>query len=81
VTLKPNGSDWKVKEQIIDDLASGLTIQFEVAPDGEPRLRIYGELLPFGNREIQFHRDGTLAGAGTATGICRPSWLSSLDDL
>lgn len=78
--LKPNAKDWTVKEQIIKDDASGLTIQFEVLPDGEPRLRIYGKALPYGNREIMFHQDGTEAGAGTATGLCRPVWFSSIDD-
>jgi hypothetical protein len=81
VALKPNASNWTIKEQIIEDAASGLMLQFEIAPDGEPCLRIYGDALPFGNREVQFHRDGTEAGAGTATGLCRPCWMSSPDDL
>lgn len=72
---KPKAQDWTVKEQIIDDPASGLMIQFETGADGLPRLRIFGE-LPFGNREFIFDPEGVEAGAGTVTvGACRPSWL------
>jgi len=71
---------WSINEQIIED-ASGLTLQFEVTPDGEPRLRIFGEALPFGNREIQFTPDGRHAGAGTTTtGLSRPSWMTEMTD-
>jgi len=76
MSLKENAADWTIKEQIVEDAVSGLTIQFEVTPDGERQLRIYGD-LPFGNREIVFAQDGTKAGAGTfVAGLCRPSWLT-----
>lgn len=78
--VKPDGKTWKVKEQIIEDPVSGLTIQFEVMPDGESRLRIYGDSLPLGNREIIFDADGHEAGGGCYTGLCRPAWLDKIDE-
>ena len=78
MALKPDGGQITIKEQIIDDLASGLTLQFEKAPDGEGVLRIFGD-LPFGNRSLAFTVDGQLTGAGThLTGSC-PSWLQPVD--
>lgn len=77
---KPDGKVWQVREQIIEDPASGLTFQFEVMPDGESRLRIFGESLPFGNREIIFDQSGAEAGAGCYTGLCRPAWLEKVGD-
>lgn len=79
MSLKPNGKPWTIREQIIDDPASGLTLQFEVMPDGEPRLRLFGESLPFGNREIIFDTAGAEAGGGTYTGLCKPAWLQPVD--
>ena len=54
-----------IKEQVIEDLASGLTIEFKVREEGEYRLYLRGSILPFGNREIQFDKGGQYAGAGT----------------
>ena len=54
-----------IKEQVIEDLASGLTIEFKAREDGETRLYLSGSSLPFGNREICFNKDGQYAGAGT----------------
>jgi hypothetical protein len=80
MALKPDGKFWTVREQIIEDPASGLTFQFEVMPDGKPRLRVFGDKLRFGNREIIFDENGEEAGAGTATaGLCRPAWLERVD--
>ena len=77
---KPDGKVWAVKEQIIEDRVTGLTYQFEVTPDGEPRFRVFGKSLPFGNREIIFDADGVEAGSGTMTqGHCRPAWLEEVD--
>jgi len=77
MATKPNGQDCIIKEQIIEDEVTGLTIQIEKAPDGESRVRIYGD-LPFGNRDFSFDADGELVGTGTATGVCpRPSWIRS----
>ena len=73
--IKPNGNICKVREQIVEDDASGLILQFECS-NGRTRLVIAGESLPFGNREILFDDDGREAAAGTLLGAFRrPSWL------
>jgi hypothetical protein len=73
--IKPNGTVCKVREQIVEDDASGLILQFENC-NGRTRLLIAGESLPFGNREIMFDDDGCEAAAGTLLGsFRRPSWL------
>ncbi len=80
MVLKPSAKDWTVKEQIVEDLVTGLTFQFEVAPDGTARLRIYGD-FPYGNRDIAFDENGEKAGSGTSvSGLCRPAWLSIVDE-
>jgi hypothetical protein len=67
-----------VREQIVEDLATGLILQFECT-DGRMRLVIAGESLPFGNREIIFDQDGREAAAGTLVGQFRkPSWLKKV---
>ena len=72
VTVKPDGKPWTIREQIIEDLVLELTFQFEVMPNGESRLRIFGDKLRFGNREIIFNSKGAASGSGTATsGLCR----------
>ena len=76
--IKPNGSWCAIKEQIVEDLASGLTLQFE-CENGRTRLVIAGRALPFGNREIIFDTDGREAAAGTLVGeFRRPSWLKEI---
>ena len=76
--VKPYGSICQVREQIIEDEASGLTLQFECL-DGGMRLLIASKSLPFGNREIHFDREGCEAGAGTLVGeFRRPSWLKEV---
>lgn len=80
MAVKPNGGICKIKEQIIEDPASGLTFQFALEPESdEPvRLTIYGD-LPFGNRTIFFDQEGSESGSGTATsGSCSPSWLKEV---
>jgi hypothetical protein len=73
--IKPNGVLCKVREQIVEDEASGLILQFECA-EGRTRLVIVGDALPFGNREIVFDDEGREAAAGTLLGrFRRPSWL------
>jgi hypothetical protein len=73
--IKPNGALCKVREQIVEDDASGLILQFECA-NGRTRLVIAGAALPFGNREIIFDDEGNEAAAGTLLGsFRRPSWL------
>jgi len=68
--IKRNGKDLIIKEQIFDD-ASGITFQFVVvehASDFPFRIRMYGDILPFGNRELTIGRDGVVNGGGTALG-------------
>jgi len=80
--LKENGTRCQISEQIIDDPVSGLTFQFEVLPNGESRLHVYGEVLKYGNRTIMFDVDGKEAGSGTSlTGLCKPSWVQEVDGL
>ncbi len=76
--IKPNGLVCKIREQIVEDPASGLTLQFECRGD-RMRLVIAGQSLPFGNREILFDEDGKEAAAGTLLGeFRRPSWLKKV---
>jgi hypothetical protein len=76
--IKPNATLCGIKEQIIEDLASGLILQFECI-EGRTRLVIAGKTLPFGNREIIFDDQGREAAAGTLVGeFRRPSWLKSV---
>jgi hypothetical protein len=73
--LKPNGALCRVREQIIEDPASGLILQFE-CDDGRLRLVLAGRSMQVGNREILFDEQGREAGAGTLVGEFRkPSWL------
>jgi hypothetical protein len=77
MALKPEGSICSIREQIIQDPVSGLTLQFVHKPgsDAPYRLYVFGN-LPHGNREILFNADGAEAGAGTAlVNACRPNWL------
>jgi len=76
--LKPNGQVCKVREQIVEDAASGLVLQFECT-GGKMRLVIAGRALPFGNREILFDAEGKEAAAGTLLGEFRkPTWLKGV---
>ncbi len=68
--LKRDAKTLSIKEQVINDLATGLTIFLRVTPDGEARIEISGDILPFGNRSLQFDVDGRLAGTGTSVGSC-----------
>ncbi len=67
--------EWKVSEQIIEDPVTGLTLQFEVLPDGLYACRVFGG-FPLGNREFRFDRDGQELGASTdMQGPAKPTWL------
>lgn len=80
MALKPDCKSWTICEQIVEDPASGLTLQFEITSEGLPQLRVFGAALPFGNREILFDKNGAEAAAGTFTGdLCRPAWLGPID--
>ena len=73
--LKPNGALCRVREQIIEDPATGLILQFE-CEDGRLRLLLAGRAMSVGNREILFDDEGREAGAGTLVGeFRRPNWL------
>jgi hypothetical protein len=76
--LKPNGGLCRVREQIIEDMASGLTLQFE-CDNGRMRLVIAGAQLTKGNREILFDQEGREVAAGTLVGeFRRPTWLKKI---
>jgi hypothetical protein len=76
--VKPNGSLCSIREQIVEDVATGLILQFECV-EGRARLVIAGEKLPFGNREILFDQDGRESASGTLLGVFRrPSWLKRI---
>jgi len=76
--LKPNGALCRVREQIIEDPASGLILQFE-CDDGRLRLVLAGKAFSAGNREILFDEQGREAGAGTLVGeFRRPNWLKKV---
>lgn len=80
MAVKPDGGVCHIREQIIDDPVSGLSIQFVSKPgsDAPVRVILYGN-LPHGNREFLFNEDGVEAGAGTAlNGTCRPNWLHEI---
>lgn len=75
MALKPNGSLCKIREQIIEDEITGITLQFETRDDGTTKLILFGN-FPYGNREIIFDKSGKEGAAGIAlSGSCRPSWL------
>ena len=72
MTIKTGTKLLTLREQVIEDAVSGLTLKLYVEQDGTSRLMIYGD-LPFGNREFIFDSQGKEAGAGTAlTQMCRP---------
>jgi hypothetical protein len=81
MAVKPNAKLVRIKEQIIDDPASGLTLMFSACPGPYTdsiryRLRICGDALRFGNREFLFTGDGELGATGCATGgVCETSWI------
>lgn len=78
MALRPGGEEVVIREQIIED-ASGLVFQFELVadPDAPFRLRVFGESLPFGNRELLFDGGGVFVGGGTfVQGLCRPTWMT-----
>ncbi|HEX2567304.1 MAG TPA: hypothetical protein VHL85_10630, partial [Burkholderiales bacterium] len=62
--VKPNGALCSIREQIVEDPATGLILQFE-CQNNHTRLVIAGASLPFGNREIIFDKEGKEAAAGT----------------
>lgn len=83
MAVKPNGGVCAIREQIIEDPVSGLTLQvafMQDDADAPVRLRVFGN-LPYGNREFLFGPDGTLVGTGTALrGSCQATWLRQVKD-
>lgn len=78
MSIRPNAREWTIREQIIEDPVTGLTIQFETVPDDADspyRLRIFGA-GKFGNRELLFGPSGQRTGSGTFLGLCKPTWLN-----
>jgi hypothetical protein len=61
----------RIREQILFHDASGLTFEFVVV-DGDTlcpfRIRIYGDSVVMGNRELMFSPDGIIKGGGTFMG-------------
>jgi hypothetical protein len=69
--MKPNAKLVKIREQIIDDPATGLMLVFRVTQiDKEPSLQIIGSAFPFGNRDFQFNKKGEYIGTGTGLADC-----------
>lgn len=80
--MKPDSKTCSIREQVIEDPVTGLTLQFEIVPSGETRLHVFGGVLEFGNRTYMFDAEGKEAGAGTSlTGLCKPSWVQQVDEL
>jgi hypothetical protein len=72
--LKPLAAMCRIREQIIEDLPSGLTLQFELF-EGGVRLTVTGRSLAV-NREILFDGDGRLMEVRPAKhAFRRPSWM------
>lgn len=69
---KENAKTLVIKEQILFEDPCGLTIEFCVTNSkSHPyRLRLYGDALKFGNREITFSKEGIKNGSGTAFNKC-----------
>jgi hypothetical protein len=72
--IKPLARLCYLREQIVEDLPSGLTLQFEAFESGV-RLTIAGKALP-STREIVFDPEGGAVKTGTSKhAFRRPSWL------
>ena len=63
MALKPNAGTCWLREQIVEDLPSGLTLRVEARKDGT-RLLILGRALPGGRREILFDSEGCAVDVG-----------------
>ena len=69
--IKENSKELRIMEQVLFEDASGLTIEFVMIESDDKfpyRIRIYGEVLPYGNREIFIDKDGKIDGGGTYLG-------------
>jgi hypothetical protein len=80
MAIKPGADLLQVREQIIEDPITGLTLQFGVLPGARTpfRLRIFGATAK-GAREFFFDSDGKESSRGTAlSDSCRPTWLRNV---
>lgn len=76
VQIAETGKLCNIVEQVIEDPVTDLTIEFEVMPYGDTKMRILGPNLRFGNREFIFDQNGILGATGTAVACnCRPPQL------
>ena len=79
MATKPNAQEVILKEQIIEDLVTGLKFQFVCKPETSApyRMIIYGASMQ--PREIIFDPNGEEAGSGTSfVGQCQPSWIKAV---
>ncbi len=86
---RPNGKICSIKEQIIEDLVTELTFQFEATEyevDGkivrETKMRIFGKNLPLtDNRELFFDENGHHVGSGAYVGCKnKPTWPMEIEE-
>lgn len=63
MALKPNARTCWIREQMVEDLPSGLTLRVESREDGT-HLVIAGRALPGGRREILFDSEGRAVEVG-----------------
>ena len=73
--VKPHAEPCRIREQIIEDLPSGLTLLFE-AFEGGTRMLIGGRALRGGNRQFVFDAQGVLVRVGAYDGEWPPRWIS-----
>lgn len=74
--IKPRAQTCRIREQIVEDLPSGLTLRFEALEAGGVSLTIAGKALAGENREILFDGDGhAIQTRARAHALRRPSWL------
>jgi len=69
--IKPDAKTLHIKEQIINDQVTGITIILRVTPNGEARIHLLCDSIPFGNRDFQFDKEGLLVGTGTSCSDCQ----------
>ena len=74
--VKPHAEPCRILEQILEDLPSGLTLQFEATAGGGARLVIAGRALRGGSREFVFDAAGRFLYAGAYNGKWPPSWIT-----
>lgn len=57
-----------LREQTFTDLPSGLSFTIRSLPDGTTLMKVEGDCLPLGNRDLIFGRDGVVGASGSAVG-------------